>query len=184
MSLEESLITHCSPTLAGLKTANLYRIAPNETTRFLTQLREWGSWFQPRGLKLLPLRRRTQTWLLYVYRPDLLLRDITPPAVRNFLRAEGYESPEDFDGLLRQLTERLRTQTTFPHEIGIFLGYPLEDVVGFIENKGKNYTYAGCWKSYGDPAEAAERFSLYRACTTDYCRRFACGTGLKQLITA
>ena len=47
------------------------------------------------------------------------------------------------DGFLRQLSNRLCLEHDFPHEIGIFLGYPLEDVVGFIENQGKNYTCSG-----------------------------------------
>ena len=86
--------------------------------------------------------------------------------------------------LLRQLSARLRSRSGFPHEIGVFLGYPLEDVVGFMENKGKNYTCSGCWKSYGNPEEAACRFSRYHACTADYLRRFAGGEGVKQLTTA
>ncbi len=31
----------------------------------------------------------------------------------------------------------------FPHEMGLLLGYPVEDVVGFMENNGKNYLYSG-----------------------------------------
>ena len=31
----------------------------------------------------------------------------------------------------------------FPHEIGLLLGYPVEDVLGFIRYQGKNYLYTG-----------------------------------------
>ncbi len=184
MSLEESLVAHCSPTLAGLKAANLYRFTPEDTGRFVIQLKEWKRWFASRGLKLLALRRRDRSWLLYLCRPDHLTRVLSAPDVSDFLRRMGYKTPDDFDGLLRQLSARLRSQPGFPHEIGVFLGYPLEDVVGFIENKGKNYTCSGCWKSYGDPVEAAYRFSCYHACTNDYLCRFADGAGLEQLTIA
>lgn len=33
----------------------------------------------------------------------------------------------------------------FPHDRRAF-GYPLTDVVGFIENQGRNFTRCGCWK--------------------------------------
>ena len=42
----------------------------------------------------------------------------------------------------------------FPHEIGLFLGYPFEDVMGFIENKGENYLCSGCWKVYSCEQDA------------------------------
>ncbi len=184
MSLEDSLVAHCSPTLAGLKAANLYRFTPEDTGRFVRKVREWKRWFASRGLKLLALRRRDRSWLLYLCRPDYLAPVLSAPDVSGFLRRMGYQTLDGFNGLLRQLSARLRSQPGFPHEIGLFRGYPLEDVVGFIENKGKNYTCAGCWKSYGDPVEAACRFSRYHACTNDYLRRFAGGAGLDQLTIA
>lgn len=184
MSLEESLVAHCSPTLAGLRAANLFPFTPEDTARFMTQLKEWRSWFASCGLKLMALRRRDRAWLLYLCRPDRLVLDVTNPGVSDFLRRMGYDTADSFDGLLRQLAARLRSRSGFPHEIGVFLGYPLEDVVGFMENKGKNYTCSGCWKSYGNPEEAACRFSRYHACTADYLRRFAGGEGVKQLTTA
>ena len=53
----------------------------------------------------------------------------------------------------------------FPHEIGLFLGYPVEDVKGFIKNRGKNCLYSGYWKVYGKMAEKAKLFERF-----DYVR--------------
>lgn len=47
--------------------------------------------------------------------------------------------------------KRLNTKN-FPHEIGIFLGYPLDDVIGFIEHKP--YYLVGDWKVYQNVNEA------------------------------
>ena len=47
----------------------------------------------------------------------------------------------------------------FPHEIGVLLGYPAEDVKGFVVNEGKNYLYSGYWKVYGDLSEAKQLFT-------------------------
>ena len=63
------------------------------------------------------------------------------------------------------LIRRLRENDEFPHEIGLFLGYPIEDVVGFIRYAGKGCKLSGLWKVYGD-AEAASRLfdRLSRVC--------------------
>jgi hypothetical protein len=56
----------------------------------------------------------------------------------------------------------------FPHEIGVFLGYPLQDVKGFIENNGRNSKYTGLWKVYGDKAASIRMFEKYRKCFSVY----------------
>ena len=49
----------------------------------------------------------------------------------------------------------------YPHEMGIFLGYPLEDVRGFIRHEGKESRYTGYWKVYGDVTQAKQIFQAY-----------------------
>ena len=68
-----------------------------------------------------------------------------------------------------------------PHEVGLFLGYPLADVVGFIENEGKNCKCAGCWKVYGNEAAARRRFAQFKACRYIYAYQFQNGRTLSQL---
>lgn len=69
----------------------------------------------------------------------------------------------------------------FPHEIGVFLGYPLKDVVGFIQNKGKNCKCCGCWKVYSDECEARKKFARYEKCKTIYMSMFQRGKSVLQL---
>ena len=38
----------------------------------------------------------------------------------------------------------------FPHEIGIFLGYPLKDVVGFMGYGKYQFCKTRYWRVYGD----------------------------------
>ena len=57
----------------------------------------------------------------------------------------GYDC-SDLGSCLLKLRERSRS-AGFPHEIGIFLGYPAHDVRGFIENGGKNCRFIWCWGS-------------------------------------
>lgn len=65
-------------------------------------------------------------------------------------------------------SERCCSEMKFPHEIGVFLGYPLQDVKGFIENNGRNSKYTGLWKVYGDKAASMRMFEKYRKCFSVY----------------
>ena len=70
--------------------------------------------------------------LLLVYRPERLERQLADPAVRSLLLQEGYPVEGGLEAMLETLTCRL-AQEDFPHEVGLFLGYPHEDVEGFRE---------------------------------------------------
>ena len=96
---------------------------------------------------------------------------------------EADEAP-DVGNMLTQLSRKLCCSAEFPHEIGVFLGYPLGDVVGFIENRGKNFTCCGCWKSYGDPDAAQKHFDQLSKCTAVYLRLFHSGTPILRLAVA
>lgn len=87
-------------------------------------------------------------------------------------------------GALRRLQERLAVQDDFPHEIGVFLGYPVEDVVGFIENAGQNCKCCGCWKVYCDECTAMRTFAKFRKCRDVYKRLWQEGRSILQLTVA
>lgn len=72
----------------------------------------------------------------------------------------------------------------FPHEIGLFLGYPLGDVEGFIRNRGQNCKCAGCWKVYCNELEAQKRFARIQKCRKVYARLWAQGRSVWQLTVA
>ena len=118
--------------------------------------------------------------LLYLYRPNRLSRDLSRREAGRLLDRAGYRR-EDPRACLRELSRRLRRGEEFPHEIGLFLGYPPEDVAGFMEHRGKGFKCAGCWKVYGDEGAARRRFQVYKSCTGNYCTRWARGASLEAL---
>lgn len=85
---------------------------------------------------------------------------------------------------LERLMQRLEIGSAFPHEIGLFLGYPLGDVVGFIQNEGKNCKCAGCWKVYCDEHKARELFARFDQCREIYGKLWAQGKSIWQLTVA
>lgn len=72
----------------------------------------------------------------------------------------------------------------FPHEIGLFLGYPIEDVKGFIENKAECAKCVGCWKVYGDEEKAQKAFDKYKKCERVYRQQWSNGRPLVKLTVA
>lgn len=142
----------------------------------------WDKQLKPFGLSVQILLERpgSGSMIVYVYRRKQLERTLENEDCREFLAKLGY-SQMDLDSLLAQLVFRLETQPEFPHEIGVFLGYPLQDVIGFIENRGRNFTCCGFWKSYSDPAEIQACFACYRKCIHIYMTLLKQGTPLEKL---
>lgn len=177
---DRTLIRQCAPTLAGLKTASLFGWRERSGEWLAPRIREWDAALQPKGLRALPLRSTREHSLVYVYRPDRLRADLRNAEADALLGELGY--PSGCPGLcLARLIRRLREDGEFPHEIGLFLGYPPEDVRGFIEQRASGYQCAGCWKVYGDACAAQQRFALYRRCTRAYCRLWERGLSLEAL---
>ena len=186
MSFEQALVEHGALTLAGLKPASLFRFLSRDALDFIRQFLACRELLERRGLTLTILKgcRRTGEYLLYLYRRRHLEGLLAERDCRRFLRDMGYAPWRSARECLRQLAARLCLAADFPHEIGVFLGYPLEDVKGFISNGGRNYTLCGCWKCYGDPEAARRRFARYRQCAALYRSRFAQGATLSQLTVA
>ncbi len=180
---EKLLVEQCAPTLAGLKPGSLFcfRGADIASARHLAE--SWDRTLKPLGVRILVLKERSErsACVVYVYRPTYLRHILEREDERTFLSQLGY-SGASADEQLSHLLKRFARDGEFPHEIGVFLGYPLEDVVGFIANRGRNFTCCGCWKSYGDPVVARMRFARYRACTSTYKEMFGRGVSLIQLV--
>lgn len=183
-TLEEMLVELCAPTLAGMKPANLFRCP--ETPGLFRSIREWNERLHDSGLRIRVMKRCrvTHTCLIYICRWDWIQRVLTQKKASEFLKSEDYDISKGMESVLCQLAHRLCVQQDFPHEIGVFLGYPLRDVIGFIENNGQNYSCCGHWKCYGDAAEAQKTFDSYRKCTDCYKRLYARGIPLMKLIAA
>ena len=180
---EELLIRYCSPTLAGIKTGNLFSCACPCRRDLTKDLGRLNKKLVPKGIRVLPLRIFGGRALIYVYRPNALESDLTDHRTRALLLKYGYR-PENPDGCVVHLMHRLQSGEGFPHEIGLFLSYPPEDVLGFIRNWACNHKDVGCWKVYGDERSAKEIFEKYELCSKIYSRQWQQGKSIEQLAVA
>lgn len=168
---EDLLIANCAPTLAGLKTGCMFGCPYESRAALLDTLRRMNETLVPKGMRLLPLRFSETKALLYLYRPKKLAQDLAQPEAACLLCSKGY--PKDCNGCVFHLIRQLRSRGEFPHEVGLFLGYPAEDVCGYIRDPA-GCKCVGCWKVYGNEAEARQRFAQYKKCTRIY-RQCHCG---------
>jgi hypothetical protein len=164
---EELMVKHCSPTLAGIKTASMYTCPCTNKASLCKDLREYNSLFRKKGMKILPLRFKNERALIYVYRPKKLEEDLGSDISSSILNPLGYDT-DCPSKCLSQLMNKLQSQEDFPHEIGLFLGYPPKDVQGFIDHKAQDYKALGTWKVYDDVEESTKLFKTYDSCTKTY----------------
>ena len=80
-----------------------------------------------------------------MYRPNKLEEDFRNHEAQEILGAKGYPVG-NVDQCVVELVRRLNESETFPHEIGLFLGYPPKDVAAFMENSSAGVKYVGIWK--------------------------------------
>lgn len=177
---DDYLIRHCAPTLAGIKTGSIFSCPYESRNAVLNTIRRTNGRLRPKGLRMLPLRFSEKKVLVYLYRPKDLSSDLADTTAVQLLERYGYNA-DNSEKCIAQLAQKLRTQKEFPHEIGLFLGYPPEDVRGFIENNARGCKYTGCWKVYGDEEAAKKKFTQYKKCARIYCDQWEKGKDIERL---
>ncbi len=177
----EKLAFHSAPTLLGIKCASLLSLSASELN-----LSQHSAAFNQRvaskGLKSRILCNCGKRTLLLVYSEKLLSQRLQDDDCRALLVECGYPSGFRLDADLDRLSERIRSGGDFPHEIGVFLGYPMEDVLGFIQNRGENYKICGFWKVYGCEEHAKRTFANYVKCRNFLCNKLNEGTDIYQAL--
>lgn len=183
MSIEPSLIEHGAPTLASLKVGSLFSFVSPCWDSLAAETNKLNAELRMKGVSLRVIRADDHRALCYLYREGQLARLLDNPDVAAFLRGQGYTSLSVRDAL-DTLCDRLASHADFPHEVGLFLGYPLADVVAFIENKGQGCLCCGCWKAYTNACDAQKLFAKFKKCTEVYKRLYLSGRTLHQLTVA
>ena len=179
MQIERALIEHGAPTLAGLKTANLFPVK-TEGEDVTLSLRRVNRILNGKGMRAIPLKRKKDSILLYLFRPEKLREDLRQPETACILEEKGYPGNK-MDKCISCLIRHLKEDESFPHEIGLFLGYPPSDVKSFMACSREGVKCTGCWKAYSNREEAERIFEKYRKCTRVYRREMRKGRSLERL---
>ena len=123
---DEMLVQNGSPTLAGIKTGNLFTCPYTDRRQTMHELQQLNKRLVPKGLRILPLRYSAERVLVYLYRPSRLEKDLSEKEAVELLENAGYRH-ENANQCVIELIRRINdVDTEFPHEIGLFLSYPPE----------------------------------------------------------
>lgn len=155
--LEFQTAVHCGPVLKGIKISNIMTAEAGTWPKLQKALRNSSVL-----CVLLGVHRGKEILLLYRYAG--LKKHLENTQVQEFLGNLGYEGMTVAAVIIRLRARYARyilSGREFPHEIGVILEYPVEDVKGFIENRGKNFLIEKYWKVYHDRERACALFAWY-----------------------
>ena len=176
--VETKMVLQCAPLIKGIKMSNLLIVSSKDEEAVRVILKKTGI------IHYRLLRQDEKTTFL-LFRKLQLAMHLSDPDVQRILKANGYEDVS-LGGILRTFQYRYQTYMEqgegFPHEMGLLLGYPVEDVEGFIEHKGKNYLYSGYWKVYEDVASKMKLFEDYENAKEELIVLLANGHGIRSII--
>ncbi|BCR04734.1 hypothetical protein DESUT3_18030 [Desulfuromonas versatilis] len=113
------------------------------------------------GLESRVLCDRGSSLLIYFYDRQAMENLIHVPGAKALLKRSGYPEELSLDAALSLLQNRISGD--FPHEIGVFLGYPLKDVAAFMGLVSIPFACQGPWKIYGDPTRSLHLAEVHRA---------------------
>lgn len=176
--VELQLALQCAPLITGLKISNLLTISPDGFSK-VEKIIE-GS-----VLSLYPLLETEGKIVILLYREDRLGKYLKMPQVRKLLQEAGYRSSQ-LEDILPVFCNRYETYAergkSFPHELGLLLGYPPEDVDGFIRHQGKNSLCTGYWKVYADKEGKQKLFEKYEYARDNLIQLLHYGLNMMEII--
>lgn len=178
--LERLLANHCAPVFCHKKASNLVA-ARRELLDALPEVLAGSSisWVKLCGCK--------KYCHILFYDRERLERYLKREEHQNFLGGHGYAG-RTLEEQLTLLAERYESYqkhgSAFPHEIGLFLEYPLADIEGFIEHQGKDALESGYWKVYGDVEQARAAFRLYDELKAALTTMLAAGVSFRECCAA
>lgn len=177
-NIDRELAMQCAPLITGLKASNLLTIPWSEYESMLEVLR---------GSKILSfyLGETENRGVFILYRMDKMEKLLQDEEVAAFLQERGYDELTLNNVLtsfrMRYLAYR-EGKAEFPHEMGILLEYPVEDVEGFIRYGGRNYLCSGYWKVYKDRESKQELFRKFEYARENLIQLLSFQVGMKDIL--
>lgn len=204
-NLAHALVQWCAPVLGGIKPSGMFNLGlvqqvagPVPGCTVVAQgTREQAeaavaladAELAERGVRLRLMAHRTGSSMVFAWRPDLLAAFIGRDPEATMLEVEGYDV-SDVDACVSRLQSRVLSfdacprnpdgTDRFPHEVGFLLGYPLEDVLGFVTRRPQALMRSW-WNVYTDLPRAQRVFRTYDACTRLAQRRLAAGEEVRHI---
>lgn len=158
---ELNLLVRLAPTLLGEKPLHIFCF--NKNFPFLKQaIDDLTQLFNTHPtIKLRTVLSENQSVKAIIYHTQAAEQVLSDHRNRKFLTARGYGSDLDTEDFMTLLAENL-IKNRIPDEYGLFFGYPLKDVMGFIGHPSLKHVKTLSWKVYGNPRTSEAIFARYQ----------------------
>ena len=175
--IENLLIYQASLVIAGVKPATTFTISlKNERLNNLWN--KYGiNFLNSVPLDYYELVSTDNLRVVIIYNEKSLLKNLSNTMTHNFLVNLGYPKDLNIKPYLNILKKRYLIYTC-PHELGVFLGIPLDDVKDFINCSEKKCLLCGYWKVYNNLHRASALFQKY-----DIIKTFAINSILNETLS-
>jgi hypothetical protein len=176
--LEMQMAMQCAPLITGLKISNLLNI-PREDFEWMKKIvrQSQFSWY------LLLETEKKITVLLF--QRERLESYLEKQQVVEMLKQAGYTNLS-LGCVLREFASRykrfMETKNEFPHEMGLLLGYPTEDVEGFITHRGADCLCSGYWKVYANKERKLKLFEKFELAKEKLIQLLSYGVSMIDII--
>ncbi len=176
--IELQLALQCAPLIAGLKVSNLLNISREDFSAVKEIVRNsYISWY--------PLLERGNKMTILLYHRKSLEHYLEGEGALKILREAGYQNLS-FEGILEEFRIRYRRymeeREDFPHEMGVLLGYSVEDVEGFMKYKGDGFLCSGYWKVYADKEGKQRLFADFENAKERMIRLLSNGSSMEDIM--
>ncbi|AYD40866.1 DUF3793 family protein [Clostridium fermenticellae] len=177
-----NLITYAiSPTISGYKPSTIITISNKYKSMYDLWSKYGEKYLREINLSVYEIKSESDLKILMFYNSKLLSRTVFDTNNMKFLQRFGYSNSMSLNECLGLLKLRY-LKCICPHEIGIFLGIPVKDVVDFINYNGNGCICCGYWKVYHDRKVALETFEKYDSSKSATLKLLEKETDLKIIV--
>lgn len=180
---EMLIARNCAPALAGIKPSNIVTCRKADFSDVHEEVARMNRELNLRGIFAEILFECEVSALIIVYRKSVLCAHLQKQSNRSFLARYGYGEASVLEEYIDILKSRLGCDK-FPHEIGVFLGYPLRDIHCFIHHPKEGCIMVGDWRVYHNAEAASRTFCRFKACKRAVAQKVADGRTLAQIFCA
>lgn len=180
MSFDQIIVHSSSPTFCNIKPGNLFFVKNEAFDN--DKFEAWKKSFFSHGLMAFSSQISESSAAILVLNVCWARKILADVFVQSYLSEKRYHTGSVFD-FVEELFSRMIENEGFPHEVGVILGYPVEDVIEFENHQGHDCKYCGCWKSYSDVDKARDCHCRFTECSRLCKKWYDEGFSINQIIT-
>jgi len=176
---QNKLVTHASPTLMKMKTGSLFCVNKIDIPNIEDCIHYFNKHLSSHHIQICLLKDCQSRHMIYLYHEEKLVHTLKQSEIQAFLNEYGYDT-SSIHAAMNCLRIRLQSDA-FPHEIGVFLGYPLYDVKQFI-CQDHPHKCIGNWKVFGNEKNARKKFQRIKYCSNEMMRKIEQGHTIIDIV--